>query len=149
MNNSDIRSVYLKRLFFNAGKTINDEIKRYCRHYVNYNYLNSIVMSLHNYPADTAFTLTDEFGAFFDILCSKIISELHYEDTVLLVIDPHFNEQTVCQVYFTDIDLIILNKIKRENTCKVNKLYSEICYEKALKINNIALEFLKKAYKYN
>jgi len=149
MNKTDIRNFYLKQLYNNAGKNIKDEVYRFSKHYINYNHLNSIIISVSNCKDKSTYVLNDTFGSFFDMLCRKIINELYCYDTLIIVLDCQFNNNIVCQLYNTDNNLSFINVFLHMNVCKDNVLYSRNCYEKSEKVNKIALDFFKKAYENN
>lgn len=149
MNVKQIKNNYLKKIYFNAGKSIMDSCFLYMKQYIDYKQLNSMYHYIHHASLHCNVVICDCFGAFATILCSRLSKELFYNETVITVLDPYFNEKVICQMYIPDKNISIVNTANNLAHRKAVNLYNTDCSKNSFKNLAVAMDFFKKANKYN
>ena len=141
------RNIFLKRLYFNAGKSIMDSCYVYGKNHINYKILNVFYYKIINSSTGYNLHINDIYGAFFDILCKRIIMGQFCSNTVVTVLDPHFSTDVICSLYIPETGLSLC-KIHHNAACKANNLYTQNIIQNPTQDILIAQEFFKKSYQH-
>ena len=142
------KNKFLKQLYFNAGKSIMDSCYVYAKNHINYKTLNTLYYNIISSRVNYNLHLNDIYGAFFDVLCKRMIIEQFCNMTIVTVMDPHFSTDTICNLYIPETGLS-LHKTCHNTVCKANNLYTLNIVQDSTQDILIAQEFFKKSYKYN
>ena len=141
------RYYFPKYLYFNAGKSIMDNSFAYSRHYLNYKRMKVIYDNILISPADNKIFIEDNNGAFFDTLCRRLLNEQLLNKDVIIVFDPHFSSEVVCQLIIPYKNLHIINNSTTSTVCKDTQLYTNNICVKSRQNILISNDFFKKYYK--
>ena len=147
MKDSFNRDRFLNQLYFNAGKSIMDSCYYYAKKHIDYKSLSRIYDKIVSSHFSQNLYLNDIYGAYFDVLCKRIISEYFENPTAVTVLDPHFSTDVICSLYIPETGLS-LHKTGHNTICKVTNLYTLNIVQNSTQDILIAQEFFKKSYKY-
>ena len=136
-----------KYLYFNAGKSIMDNSFAYSRHYLNYKRMKVIYDNILLSPADNKIFIEDNNGAFFDTLCRRLLHEQLLNRDAIIILDPHFSSEVICQLIIPSQNLHIINNYAINTVCKDTQLYTNNICVKSRHNTLISYDFFKKYYK--
>ena len=147
MSFTNNRKLKMKKIYFSAAQSINDDIFRYIKNYINHKQLSKFYNCALHSSAKSDFMIDDCYGAFFHTLCEKLQSEHYYSEAVIAVYDPHYSRDVICQMYIPYKNQTFINIANGKNVCKDIKLYTSESVKKCSKNLSVSSDFFIKAYK--
>lgn len=138
--------IYIKNLYLNASKIINDHIFTLLKNSINYIEYENIYNTFSNNKITGHYIINDQYYLFFHRLCCRLSNELYKDITIYYIMSPYHNNDVICSMIIPENNISISNKIS-PHSCKVSNLYSVINDDKIQYLQQISDDFILKSEK--
>ncbi len=147
VNKLYIRNNFLKKIYFNAARSLMDNCFNYMKQYIDHQSIGKLCFYIKQSPSPVTVQLQDCYGAFVTALCTRLCNELYDNHYSITVLDPHYTEKVIYQLYIPDKNISVINNTYSKRTCKANDLYSVKEFKNTINNRFIANDFFKNVYK--
>ncbi len=141
MTNIDDKTYRTKKIYLDACHSIMEQIYLQSQRYISHSFADSIIDRIKNNKNGHKMHIDDANGAFFDLLCRRLCSEIYKSEVVILIISPYYKSDLICGMIVPFCNSAFLN-ISPFNICKDNSLYTLVCDTYFKSYHEIASEFI-------
>lgn len=126
------RELYIKNMYAAAAQSVMEQNLKIARQYINRSRVVDYLKTVLKHHDKDKIVLQDCHGAFFDMLCRRVLLSKHCDDIAVCVINPCYSSMVICQMYIPRTESVFLNRFYEESGCKDNLLYTiDLCQKTA------------------